>query len=86
MVTIETLNRQNKKAVDEFVKFPFKIYKDIPQWVPPILSDIKIMMDPSKHPFYEHSESESFVARENGKMVGRICGIENKPFNAYHGT
>ncbi|MHB0922934.1 MAG: GNAT family N-acetyltransferase [Bellilinea sp.] len=86
MVTIETLNRQNKKAVDEFVKFPFKIYKDIPQWVPPILSDIKIMMDPSKHPFYEHSESEFFVARENGKMVGRICGIENKPFNAYHGT
>lgn len=86
MVTTETLNRQDKKAVDEFIKFPFQIYKDIPQWVPPILSDMKIMMDPKKHPFYEHSDAEFFVARENGKMVGRICGIENKPFNAYHGT
>lgn len=86
MVTIETLDRNNKKAVDEFIKFPFQIYKDIPQWVPPILSDVKMMMDPKKHPFYEHSDAEFFVARENGKMVGRICAIENKPFNAYHGT
>lgn len=86
MVTIETLDRNNKKAVDEFIKFPFQIYKDIPQWVPPILSDVKMMMDPKKHPFYEHSDAEFFVAREHGKMVGRICAIENKPFNAYHGT
>lgn len=86
MVTIETLDRSNKKAVDEFIKFPFQIYKDIPQWVPPILSDVKMMMDPKKHPFYEHSDAEFFVARENGKMVGRICAMENKPFNAYHGT
>lgn len=86
MVTIETLYRSNKKAVDEFIKFPFQIYKDIPQWVPPILSDVKMMMDPKKHPFYEHSDAEFFVARENGKMVGRICAMENKPFNAYHGT
>lgn len=86
MVTVETLDRKNKKAVDEFIKFPFQIYKDIPQWVPPILSDMKNTIDPTKHPFYEHSDAEFFVARINGKMVGRICGIENKPFNAYHGT
>lgn len=86
MVTIETLDRQDKKAVDEFVKFPFQIYKDIPQWVPPILSEVQVMMDPKKHPFYDHSDAEFFVARENGKMTGRICVMENKPFNVYHGT
>lgn len=86
MVTIETLDRQDKKAIDEFVKFPFQIYKDIPQWVPPILSEVKGMIDPKKHPFYDHSDGEFFVARKNGKMAGRICVLENKPFNAYHGT
>jgi len=86
MVTVETLDRLDKKAVDEFVKFPFQIYKDIPQWVPPILSEVKGMIDSKKHPFYEHSDGEFFVARKGGEMAGRICVLENKPFNDYHGT
>ena len=86
MITVELLDIKNKKAINEFVKFPFEIYKNIPQWVPPILSDIKVMIDPGKHPFYEHSDGQCFVARRDGKMVGRICAMENKPFNAYHGT
>jgi len=86
MVTIEPLDLKNKKAVNEFLKLPFDIYKDIPQWVPPILSDIKVMIDPTKHPFYEHSDAECFMARQDGKVVGRICAMENKPFNTYHGT
>ena len=86
MITVELLDIKNKKAINEFVNFPFEIYKNIPQWVPPILSDIKVMIDPGKHPFYEHSDGQCFVARRDGKMVGRICAMENKPFNAYHGT
>ena len=86
MITVELLDIKNKKAINEFVNFPFEIYKNIPQWVPPILSDIKVMIDPGKHPFYEHSDGQCFIARRDGKMVGRICAMENKPFNAYHGT
>ena len=86
MVTIEPLDLKNKKSIDAFVKFPFEIYKNIPQWVPPILSDIKVMINPTKHPFYEHSDAECFMARKDGKVVGRICAMENKPFNNYHGT
>lgn len=86
MITVEKVDLSNKKAVNEFVEFPFKIYQNIPQWVPPILSDIKLMLNPKKHPFYEHSEGEFFIARMNGEMVGRIGALENKPFNEYHDT
>lgn len=86
MISIEKVDLSNKRAVNEFVEFPFKIYRNIPQWVPPILSDIKLMLNPNKHPFYEHSEGEFFVARQNGEMVGRIGALENKPFNEYHDT
>jgi len=86
MISIEKVDLSSKKAVNEFVEFPFKIYQNIPQWVPPILSDIKLMLNPKKHPFYEHSEGEFFVARMNGEMVGRIGALENKPFNEYHDT
>ena len=86
MINLERVDPENRKQVDEFVKFPFQIYKDVPQWVPPILSDIRFMINPKKHPFYEHSCADFFLAKNNGDVVGRIGVIENKPFNEYHGT
>ncbi|HEY59443.1 MAG TPA: hypothetical protein G4N92_01975 [Anaerolineae bacterium] len=84
MVTIDKLDTASKREVNQFVKFPFEIYKDVPQWVPPIQADIKIMLNKNKHPFYEHSNAEFFVAHRNRKMVGRISLLENKAYNKYH--
>jgi hypothetical protein len=84
MITIEKVDTTSKPQVEEFVKFPFSLYQNIPQWVPPILLDVRIMLNKEKHPFYEHSEAEFFVARENGKLVARIGLLENKPYNNYH--
>ncbi len=84
MITIEKVDTTSKKQVNEFVEFPFRIYKGVKEWVPPILSDIKLMLNSQKHPFYEHSDAEFFVARENGEMLGRIALLENKLSNKYH--
>jgi hypothetical protein len=84
MITIEKVDTTSKLQVEDFVKFPFSLYQDIPQWVPPILLDIRIMLNKEKHPFYEHSEAEFFVAKEDGKLVARIGLLENKPYNIYH--
>ncbi len=84
MINIEKVDTSSKKQVNEFVEFPFRIYKDVKEWVPPILADIKTMLNKDKHPFYEHSDAEFFVARENGELLGRIGLIENKPSNQYH--
>lgn len=84
MISIEKVDTSSKKQVNEFVEFPFRIYKDVKEWVPPILVDIKTMLNKDKHPFYEHSDAEFFVARQNGEMLGRIALLENKPSNKYH--
>jgi GNAT superfamily N-acetyltransferase len=84
MVTIKQVDIRSKKEVNEFVQFPFRLYKNINEWVPPIVADIKLMLNKNKHPFYEHSEAEFFTARDNGEMVGRIACIENKKYNQYH--
>jgi len=85
MISIEKVDTTSKKQVNEFVEFPFKIYRGVKEWVPPILADIKTMLNKNKHPFYEHSDAEFFVSRQNGEMLGRIGLIENKPSNKYHG-
>lgn len=86
MIQVQKVDINNKSQVMKFIKFPFKLYADCPQWVPPFIGDIKIMMNPKKHPFYEHSDAVFFKAVENGEIVGRIAVIENKPFNKYHDT
>ena len=85
-IQVELLDTANKAQVEAFVRFPFKIYKDCPQWVPPILSDIRLMLSRNKHPFYEHSDADFFVAKRDGEIVGRIAVMENRPYNQYHGT
>jgi len=86
MVTVDKVDISSKSQVNDFVMFHYKLYQNCPQWVPPFIDDIKTTMNPNKHPFYEHSDAEFFVARRNGEIVGRIAAMEIKPYNKYHGT
>ena len=38
-------------------------------------SDIRMMLNHDKHPFYEHSDAEFFIAVKDGKDVGRIAAL-----------
>jgi hypothetical protein len=86
MLTIEKLDTNNKNHVRRFTRLPFRLYSGHPQWVPPLLIDSETQLNRKKHPFFEHSEVDFFLAVADGKDVGRIAAIENKPFNEYHGT
>lgn len=85
MLAVEQINTTSKTEAKRFVEFPFTLYKDCPQWVPPLLVDAYAFLDAKKHPFYEHSQAEFFVAVQDGQVVGRIAALENKPYNRYHG-
>ena len=81
MIKIEAVNRQNRKLVGEFVELPYRIYQGVPQWVPFMKVDVRNMLDPKKHPFYEHSDAQAFIAVRNGQTVGRIAVMENRLYN-----
>ena len=86
MVTIQLVDADHKQQVKQFVELPFKLYKDCPQWVPPLFTDSYLQLNRKKHPFFEHSDADFFLALQDGKLVGRIAALENKPFNKYHNT
>ncbi len=86
MVTIEKVDTENKAQVKRFVEFYYRLYEGCPQWVPPLYVDAYLPLNRKKHPFFEHSEADFFLAVQDGEVVGRICAAENKPFNAYHNT
>jgi hypothetical protein len=86
MLKIEKVDTENKSQVKRFVQFYYDLYKDCPQWVPPLFVDAYLPLNRKKHPFFEHSDADFFMAVQNDKVVGRICAGENKPFNQYHKT
>lgn len=71
-----------KKA---FVELPWKIYRDDPNWVPPLLSMAYEVVDTEKHPFYEFARLTLFNARRGDQLVGRIGAIDNPRHNQAHG-
>jgi GNAT superfamily N-acetyltransferase len=84
MISIHKVDLKVKADVMRFIQLPFDLYAGHPQWVPPFIVDVKTMLNPDKHPYYEHSDAEFFVAIKDGDIVGRIAALENKPFNQYH--
>ncbi len=84
MVEVRVLDLSSKKLKNEFIMFPFTLYRDVPQWVPPFIGDVRMMLDRKKHPFHEHSDAEFFTAHQDGKIVARLAVMENKPFNKVH--
>jgi len=86
MIKIEHIDPRNKAQVRRFIELPFRIYANHPQWVPPLINDLKDQMNPDKHPFYEHSEADFYLAVRDGRDVGRICANVNNNSNNYHGT
>lgn len=86
MLKIEKVDTSRRGQVRRFVNFGYRLYAGYPNWVPPIRLDINAMLNPRKHPFYEHSEADFFIAVRDGRDVGRISALENTRYNEYHKT
>jgi hypothetical protein len=67
-----------------FVHFPYRFYKKNPFWVPPLLRDQKVLLDPKKHPFYKHADAQFFLAFKADEPVGRIAAIVDHKHNEFH--
>ncbi len=74
----------SKKQLKEFIDFPHELYKSDLNYVPELyVGQKELLWKGDKHPFYEHSSSKLFLARSNGKIVGRIAAIINTNHIAY---
>jgi hypothetical protein len=80
------LDIQNKKHLDDFLRLPFSIYRDIPQWVPPLQMDERLKLNPKRFPFYQHSHASFFLAYEKNKPVGRLAVLDNSRYNEFNKT
>ena len=74
----------DKRGVTEFVKFPFRLYRGDPNWVPPLIEERLDFLDPKKNPFFEHARCQLFLARRGDELVGTIAAVVNDNHNTFH--
>lgn len=75
----------------EFIRFPWRLYKGDPHWIPPLESELignrilgmKGIMTPS-HPYHRNSETTHFVTYREGIPAGRIAVAINHRFNEHY--
>jgi GNAT superfamily N-acetyltransferase len=63
-----------------FVRFPFTLYKDDRNWVPPLIRSELETLNSGKNPAFDHCEALMLLAYKDGKPAGRIVGIINERF------
>ena len=58
-----------------FLKLERELYAGDPNWVTPLWSERKQLCGFGSHPFYKDAESQAFLARKDGRVVGRVVAI-----------
>lgn len=69
---------------EAFIRFQWEPYHGNPAFVPPLLMERRDFLNPKKNPFFQHADVQLFLARRNGKIVGRIAAIEDRNYNKFH--
>ena len=68
----------------KFVDFPYQLYRGNAHWIAPLRMAQSDILNTKKHPFYKTAEVELFLARREGRVVGRIMAILNRAHNEFH--
>lgn len=80
MVTIKEV--KTRKDLRTFAGFNEKMYRDVPQAMPDLISDEMANFNPKKNPAFEYAESRQWLAYKDGECVGRIGAIISHKANA----
>lgn len=75
---------ESPRDIKAFIMLPFRLYKDDPNWVAPLIGDQKKALSPRHNPFFKHSEAELFLAIKDGRLAGRISAHTNTRHNQEH--
>jgi hypothetical protein len=67
-----------------FIEFPYQLYRGDTHWIAPLRMAQKDILNTKRHPFYKTSDVEMFLARRDGRVVGRIMAILNRAHNEFH--
>jgi hypothetical protein len=85
-MSLEIVPVETARDLRRFIDVAWQVYdpRQHPQWVPPLRIAVRDTLDDRKHPFYREGARALWIARRDGKPVGRIAAIENRAHNKFY--
>jgi hypothetical protein len=80
---IRKINTADRHDVRKFIRFPLQLYQEEPCFCPTLDSEARFPLQRGKHPFYQHSTADFFLAESEGRVLGRIAAVHNTRHNEY---
>jgi GNAT superfamily N-acetyltransferase len=75
---------ETRRDQKEFLELERRLYRDDPNWVPPLWDERKKLVGFKPHPFYQDADGQTFLVRRDDRVVGRILAIVNHAHNRTH--
>jgi hypothetical protein len=72
---------KSKKDLKAFIYLPEKLYKNDPNWIPPIYMDEFEYFNPKKNKGFSYCDTILLLAELDGEIVGRVMGLINHKYN-----
>jgi len=76
---------QDQRGRERFARFPWQVYRNDSIWVPPLISSQLHTLDPQRGSFFRYGDAALFMARRDGRDVGRIAGWISHRANKFLG-
>lgn len=80
----DIIDVESQKSWSGFLKLPWIIYQDNDYWVPPLLSEVREILDTERNPFWLHAQRKIFLAVKENAPIGRIVAVVDKNHNDFH--
>jgi hypothetical protein len=83
-MSVDVVPVATKAQREDFLRLPWRLYREDPAWVPNLLMLQREVFDERKNPFFEHGEAQLFLALKDGEPAGRISAHIDRLHNEYH--
>jgi len=85
-VSVDVRAVLSRRDLREFIELPFRLHSTSPQWVPPLRLERRIFHSRRLNAYFKHAGAQEFLARRDGRVVGRISAQVDGSYDAQHGA
>jgi GNAT superfamily N-acetyltransferase len=82
-MSLEVTPVKGFKDLRAFVSLPYRLHAGTP-WITPLKLERYLFLSRRTNAFFKHGEAEYFLARRDGRVVGRVSAQVDRAFNHYH--
>ncbi len=74
---VEIIPVRDRAALNRFIRLPDRLFRADPQYVPPLHGERRAALTPKGNPFFRHAEAAFWLARRDGRDIGRISAQQD---------